>query len=294
MSDSLLGRVNATRLQALKKGALLPIKTRLELLDGEPPFYVRMVDSLQRKEDAGRTRVRRAKDFNPFLPYDPDLYVCDLSDTHVCLLNKFNVMDLHILMVTRAFEKQDDLLTCQDFDAIWRCLDQINGLAFFNGGRGAGASQRHKHLQLIPLPVGPDYDLPFEVLLERAFSCGDETRNGFPGIGSMALPFLQGVVKLDKHSVSRVRDSRNAYLSLLQFAGVWSPEGQSSQPTAPYNLLLTRHYMWLIPRNRECFRGISINALAFAGSLFAKNSEQLALVKETGPLRVLEAVSVTR
>ena len=54
--------------------------------------------------------------------------------------------------MTRAFEEQTDLLNLEDFAALWFCLQEIDGLAFFNGGKIAGASQRHKHLQLIPLP----------------------------------------------------------------------------------------------------------------------------------------------
>ncbi|NIO40609.1 MAG: phosphorylase, partial [Burkholderiales bacterium] len=38
---------------------------------------------------------------NPFLPYGKDLFVSDISETHLALLNKFNVIDYHLLIVTR-------------------------------------------------------------------------------------------------------------------------------------------------------------------------------------------------
>ena len=41
-----------------------------------------------------------------------------------------------------------------DFDALARGLAAIDGLAFYNGGTVAGASQPHKHLQLVPVPLG--------------------------------------------------------------------------------------------------------------------------------------------
>lgn len=54
---------------------------------------------------------------NPFLPYDEDLWVQHLSDSHTLLLNKFNLVDHHVLVVTRAFESQDDALTAADLVA---------------------------------------------------------------------------------------------------------------------------------------------------------------------------------
>jgi ATP adenylyltransferase len=68
-------------------------------------------------------------------------------------LNKFNIIDHHLLIVTRTFKEQETWLTLQDFEAMWACLNEIDGLVFYNGGKTAGASQRHKHLQLVPLPL---------------------------------------------------------------------------------------------------------------------------------------------
>lgn len=54
---------------------------------------------------------------NPFLPYEEDLWVSHLSDTHTLLLNKFNVVPHHLLVVTRQFESQQDPLNAADLDA---------------------------------------------------------------------------------------------------------------------------------------------------------------------------------
>jgi ATP adenylyltransferase len=61
--------------------------------------------------------------------------------------------------------------------------------------------------------------------------------------------------------------------------------------SAPYNLLVTRDWLLLVPRCREEFAGISINALGFAGSLFVKDREQLATLRSRGPMAVLRAVT---
>lgn len=59
---------------------------------------------------------------NPFLSYDEALWVAHLSDTHTCLLNKFNVVPHHALVVTREFQRQTDPLTAADFEATLQLL----------------------------------------------------------------------------------------------------------------------------------------------------------------------------
>ena len=67
-------------------------------------------------------RDKQAEVKNPFLPYEEDLFVADLSDAHLLLLNKYNVVAHHLLVVTRRFEPQSDLLNSADLDAAWKVL----------------------------------------------------------------------------------------------------------------------------------------------------------------------------
>lgn len=50
-----------------------------------------------------------------------------------------------------------------------------------------------------------------------------------------------------------------------------------------WNLLVTRRWMLAVPRQREDFQGVSINALGFAGSLFARDEQQFATIASGGP-----------
>ena len=59
---------------------------------------------------------------NPFLPYDEALWVAHLSASHALLLNKFNVVAHHLLVVTRAFEPQAAPLSAGDMAATWRVM----------------------------------------------------------------------------------------------------------------------------------------------------------------------------
>ena len=107
------------------------------------------------------------------------MFVADISNTHLSLLNKFNVIEHHLLIVTNTFKHQETLLTVRDFQAIWRCMTEFEGLAFYNGGEIAGASQDHKHLQLIPLPMA---STGREVPMESLFEQPPKTPGMVPGI----------------------------------------------------------------------------------------------------------------
>lgn len=216
--------------------------------------------------------------------------MAELSDTHVALLNKFNVIDHHLLIVTRCFKPQEALLEFADFVALAACMAEFDGLCFYNGGAQSGASQRHKHLQIVPLPLGESGPpLPIESVLRPG---------GMEGpIGTVpGLPFLHAFARLElapaasRHAAHAAFDCYHALLEAtgLRAIGV---NGELHQ-SAPYNLLVTRRWMLLVPRYSECVEGISVNALGFAGSLFVRDAAQMDVIKRLGPMSVLQRVAV--
>ncbi|MGF1600727.1 MAG: phosphorylase [Thermosynechococcaceae cyanobacterium] len=277
---SLWGCITQRTTEALACGALLSIPTIDEQLEqGGLTFVVRVSRNVVRKQTASKTSKQSP---NPFLPYDTDLFVTDLSPSHVALLNKFNVVDHHLLIITRHFESQESWLTQHDFAALAQCMAEINGLAFYNGGQNAGASQRHKHLQLVPLPLSPAHRhaVPLEALFDDSMETGKLARLSFAhAIVALDLDWSLApdilAVNLDQH-----------YRHLYESAGL--PTGEQPQP---YNLLLTRRWMFLVPRSQESHAGISVNALGFSGSLFVRNREQLEQLKAMGPMTILEQVA---
>lgn len=293
-----LRRKIATRTrQALLTGSLLPICTKSVFIkDGGVEFLIRRVSSLLKKPvqkalDPNRTPVPDGS-FNPFLPYEKDLFIADISDTHVCLLNKYNVIDHHLLIVTREFEDQENLLTPGDMAAIWLCMAEFEGLAFYNGGKIAGASQKHKHLQMIPLPMaekGPS--VPMDALFSES-EAGD-------GPGSVpGIPFT--------HSFSRISpDMGNIfewgagtfyrlYRRMLEAVGFNHEDMlESGKQDGPYNLLFTRDWVLLVPRSNEFIDSISINALGFAGALLVRNEAQMQVLKRYGCMAALRDAAIT-
>lgn len=252
--------------RALASGALVPIRTEVELVeDGGVPFLVRVVSNLERKARAVQPPSDGRPPKNPFLPpYEEDLFVSYVPPAHACLLNKFNVFDHHALLVTRAFEEQDAHLTPADFEALLHCTAELDALAFYNGGRMAGASQPHKHLQFVQVPLAEGgRRTPMDEAIARG-----------------PLPF--------RHALGPpLREPAQAhiiYRSLLRDVGC-------DLPGTPYNLLATRDWTMVVPRTQETFDSLSLNALAFAGSLLVKNREQLERVRAVGPMAILRAVT---
>jgi sulfate adenylyltransferase (ADP) / ATP adenylyltransferase len=252
-------------------------------------FVVRVAASLARKEAERDTQERRETD--PFLPHDPALFVAELTDSHLCLLNKFNVLEHHVLVVTREFEEQESLLTVADLEALWLCLAEVNGLGFYNGGETAGASQHHKHLQLVPLPLGtPDDPVPMAAVLHSVEPPGR--------IGCVAgLPFRHALARLEPglqdDPLRAARATHALYRDMLAAVGAPPKSGaEGPRQSLPYNLLLTRSWMLLVPRTRERFQGISVNALGYAGSLFVRDRRQFETVRTHGPMTLLREVSL--
>lgn len=316
MSDDspLLARAAEVSKSALASGASQPARTRSETVEeagvrflvhvlvddwgktrpalecGDPGGASAPVEDEAGGEGKARTGVQgsQAAPVNPFLPYDRDLFVATLSTGHICLLNKYNVLPNHLLLVTPTFVEQETPLDLADFAAFWRCLTEFDGLAFYNSGPRAGASQRHKHLQVAPLPFddGAPF-LPVEAVLVNAQP--DQQIACAP-----ALPFSHVFMQLSLSWRTWAQEEAahllRAYHALLAAAGI-VPVGERP---APHNLLLTRRWMMVVPRSRHAYAGIPVNSLGYAGSLLAKNEEQFHYLAAVGPLTVLRNTGVDR
>jgi sulfate adenylyltransferase (ADP) / ATP adenylyltransferase len=284
-------RVVETSRIALELGALQPIPTSFEFLeDGGVRFLIRMVEHLANKPENLRGTTVDVSNRNPFLPYDPALFVADAGAGHVCLLNKFNVVDHHLLIVTREFVHQDCPLDATDFAAWWRCLIEYDSLGFYNGGVCAGASQPHRHLQLIPLPLdesGPR--IPIEPILV--------VDDPVPRLRTPdhRVPFCHALVGLEDQSNSPPeavgQQLQRYYVDMLDLTGILAYRQPDGRLLNAYNLLLTRQWMLLVPRRHEHFAGISLNAMAFAGVFLTRDRGELERLSHGGPMAALSFVA---
>ncbi len=276
--ETLWQQIISTTDRATKNGSLVTLPTSKTVVnEAGIPFVIHISELQERK-----ARVRKpptATPFNPFLPPDPALFICDLPPRHAGVLNKFNVLRHHLLIVTRDFEPQENLLDRGDFEALGHCMSLVDGLGFYNGGTVAGASQAHKHLQLVPLPIGEGAaPTPLDAVIDEPGRPG--------GLHTLsALPFSHSLVPLDGRPLSgnRATELEAHYRAACEALGI-------HDESQPYNLLLTRRWMLVVPRSREFWNRVSVNALGFAGSLLVRNRNELAAVQETGPLAILRSV----
>ena len=279
--------------RARAAGALQPIETQCEYFpEAGVRFALRRVVQRApraRDEAPGRPPPRR----DPFLPYEQALYVADLGADHVALLNKYNVFEHHLLIITRDYEDQEAWLTAGDFRALWECMGAFEAFGFYNGGRLAGASQSHKHMQVVPLPLsGEGPAVPIAPLTREAVLSG--------GLGVAAgLPYVHALAAIPARwweaTGEGARSAFECYRSLLYSVGLCrGPAPTGRYQTGPYNLLVTRRWMMLIPRRREAFHSITVNSLGLAGAMLIRDEAQLAVLKRYGPMAALKDVTVPR
>jgi len=294
ISYNLWDKITATTINALEKKSLQPILTNYEIVkDKNLDFVVRILDSLQRKETAKKKqkKYQSLTNYNPFLPYEDDLYVADLDDTHLCILNKYNVVKNHVLIITRDFQPQENLLNLKDLESLWLVLKEVQGLGFYNAGALAGASQPHKHLQVIPFPFVPNYSsFPMDNLV---LSYQDKIKEK-EVVMVDKLPYQSAIAfhnTMDKSVQESAKITLELYQKMLDFLGI----DQSKEKTeGNYNFLITKQWLMIIPRSKPKALSISVNSLGFAGALLVKDEEQLEIIKQYKPLHILTEVGIKK
>ena len=263
---------------AKKSGALVPLATSVEKLDGDTGcrFDLRHLTGAKPRhlKPAGPKP-------NPFRPWDPRLEVAPVGANHILILNKYPVQIGHLLLITREWAPQLGWLNHQDWTAVSAVNDQIQGLWFFNCGPVAGASQPHRHLQLLPRqpsePICPR-DAWFSA---RLTSQGKPLEKDRLGNSCVVAPITARGINANKlHST---------YLELCQRAGIGQPE-TDRVPRQAYNLLIGQRWMALILRARDGVHGFSVNALGFAGYLLSTDESDRDWLVAHGPDALLRGV----
>lgn len=256
-------------------GAMYRIESEpLLVSDAGVDFVVRVATDYA----AQAARQPKGRPGNPFADPEPELFVADVSDSHYALLNKYHVIESHLLIVTRAYVDQHVLLDSADFEALVACFpSDAPAIAFYNGGSGAGASQPHKHLQVVTLPLAPWADIPMAPVL-----ASEPPR----------LPFRHAFasVGMQTRDAGRLHE---AYRALLVQAGIEAVRhADGERQSGSYNLLIAREWMLLVPRSRDAFERASINSLAYAGALFVREPHELEAIRGVGPMSVLAQVGL--
>jgi ATP adenylyltransferase len=290
---------------------LFTINTTAETIhDKGIDFVVRIASSLAKKPPTTTPKVGEAP-FDPFEnPPSQKLFGGAITPTHSFVFNKFNLVEDHMVIVTNHFESQSDPLNLNDMEAVWKCLVDLGGMGFFNGGRLAGASQPHKHLQFLPTPLvaGSSLALPIEsILLDASYlstalstntldaSALNDAVTPLTTIVHPRLPFYN-LFSLIPENIDVNAAPAILLATYHEFLRQSQTQCEIHGVEQPYcfNLLILKKWLLFVPRPKECLDNttISINSMGFAGTLFVKSPEHFETVKQLGPMGVLQALTL--
>ena len=265
---------------ALENGALRPLSTDIETWagSGDGGFEIRhLVGAPPRHLRAAGPKP------NPFRPWDQRLELTRVGREHVLILNKYPVQLGHMLLISQSWQPQMGWLSLVDWTAVCQVNQDTGGLWFFNSGPQAGASQPHRHLQLLPRKQG-DRLCPRDAWFQQHLLDATSSRpmdSLERSISIKPLPLTwSGSVLLE------------VYLDLCQHSGLGSPQ-RNEKPLAPYNLLISAGWMALIKRSCDEVHGYSVNALGFAGYLLSTERSNRTWLEAHGPEALLKKVVAT-
>ncbi|RCI14597.1 hypothetical protein L249_6562 [Ophiocordyceps polyrhachis-furcata BCC 54312] len=283
--------------KAKSDGALTFYPTQAAIVKvGAIPFQLRFSPSLVKKPEPKRSSATSSAAVDPFANPPPSLYVAGVGKAHYLVLNKFAIVAEHLILATNDFESQTELLGLRDVEATLACLRAYGGglFAFFNSGVHSGASQPHRHVQLLPIegmrqglvPASADDEARWEPLMGR-----QDLLDG--------APFVSFAEDMD--DASSAAHVHAAYLRLYRRAcralGVDGAEEQvDGEARVSYNLALTDGRIVVCPRRAEGEGDVAVNGALLAGTALVKGEDVWrALVAEPGRLgEVLGRVGVAR
>jgi len=297
MNAEFLQAVDERSASARASGDLLPIQAEETVLeDAGLRFIVRWVSSLAVKDAAKVTLPGgpRDPDFNPFLAPEPALTVGPVGEHHVAILNKFPVCDRHLVLARRTFEEQLIPLAPIDFAALARVMGEYGGLGFYNGGAPAGARRGRASA------TSTSSGFRRRRAMRRCGCWRTGCRRRSPSTVSRAIRrYRCSTASVMQHCFVRVRNATGTSVEVaahsmhtafgLACRGLaLTPDVNGLLPS--FNLLTGDGWLMLVPRSREHFDEVSINALSYGGTLYVRRPEQVEAIRATGPLRVLAAV----
>ncbi|KAF7563980.1 hypothetical protein G7046_g102 [Stylonectria norvegica] len=283
------------------------------------PFQVRFSPALANKpKGPPHDPAKPPKVFDPFANPPATLRITDLGSQHYLVLNKFAIVPEHFILATTSFKPQTHVLEKLDLEATQACIeayeaartteaeegarDGMNGggdglFAFFNCGEHSGASQPHRHIQLLPISrmkEGLDHDTSWSILAQH--------------LTSQSAPFVTFAEKIkvgmsgeELHSVY-LRLYRQACRAVAAHAGDPSSDGDApaeGDTKISYNMAMTRDTLVVCPRLAEgasilneegtVVGSLALNGTVLAGTALVKNELEWAALQRD-PERLLHAL----
>ncbi|KAJ4326732.1 hypothetical protein N0V84_002851 [Fusarium piperis] len=211
---------------------------------------------------------------NPFANPDPEFTLCNVGSSHTLILNMYCVYRPSLILVTRQYAPQSDLLDASDLGASWATLQNLSRaqtdsrlMMFYNCGAESGSSQGHKHMQIMPYPQSEE--IGFQVFPARAEST-DQVTSDLSGV-----PYAHFVLRLpDNSTTDDVIKAHEILQSRHQ--EFLKTQGHQVSSSSPHNLLLTSSWMCLVPRRHSgAERDALTNAMGMVGIIWVANEGEI-------------------
>jgi len=226
--------------------------------------------------------------FDPFAPpYNEDLFCGETrGGHHVMVLNKFPISTFHVLIATKEMKIQGEPLDLNDLEAAIDLMLGVDGVVVYNGGPNAGATQRHKHFQVIQR--NDSYSAPVLDYLDHWIdSEGERNLETNEMIHLEGWNFAHGI-----RLIPRDWSSKSLEEIAVDYLILYNQMKESLIERDPargdHALIFTRRYIILIPRRTNAFEGINFNSFPFMGTLTVASQNEYKLIIESTPLRVLQ------
>lgn len=246
-----------------------------------------------------------AKPFNPFENPSPALLVAQLPPSHRLVLNKFAIVPEHFILATRDFKPQTHLLETGDVDAAYACVQAYHSagdelFVFFNSGDHSGASQLHRHLQLLPVERMKDglenaeHGQEWGIIAGKV--CGMQE----------TLPFtvFTSPISADMNAEEKHHTYLSLYKRAVRAAKVNVEAIEEGEAQISYNFAMTSTCMALCPRTAEGARvkdndgndigNIALNGTVLAGTALVKSKSEWDALRTTPTIlsNVLRSIGV--
>ena len=257
---------------SISKKSLYPLETKVvtEEFYDKNDFIIRKLDTSKFKKE-----ICYGPKQNPFNPWEKILEIEKIGNHHQLILNKYPVQSGHILLITNSWKPQNGWLDINDWVAIQKVNKNTSGLWFFNSSPIAGASQPHRHFQLLRRSNGQVACPREKWFLDLKISNENETK------------LKKSIVVSHFNFQENSSKIYNLYLELTKKIGLGDPSNDE-KPRHPYNILITNKWIAIIRRRFDHLHGFSINGLGFAGYLLITKKSDINYLKNNGPEKLLE------
>ena len=241
---------------------------------------------------AKKDAIRFVKE-DPFLPpFEEGLFIQDLQD-HRIIANKFALVKYHILVTSKLFEDQNSLLGPKDFSASFPPMKGLKGLCFYNGGPVSGASQPHRHIQVMPISKDFPQAIVSQIDLEMKESAVDSSQIDFKTHNlSFFRRYRHCIVELPAYDPDASSKSMEEFTQVYHQRYLFLLDSlHNSDLKYSYNLLWTEKWMFMMIRSKETIMDrYSVNSMGMLGSILAKSRSDKEILSKLTPTEIFDEI----